>query len=54
MLNNRQDVINTLKTGMFPYIDGFQIKEKSEEESEKKKKKELTNFFNTLRKNQKA
>ena len=32
MLNNRQEVINAFKTGIFPYIDGFQIKEESEEE----------------------
>ena len=37
MLNNRQEVINAFKTGIFPYIDGFQIKEESEEESEEKK-----------------
>ena len=32
MLNNRQEVINAFKTGIFPYKDGFQIKEESEEE----------------------
>ena len=37
MLNNRQEVINTFKTGVFPYIDGFQIKEESEEELEESK-----------------
>ena len=39
MLNNRQEVIvtfKTFKTGISPYIDGFQIKEESEEEEEKK------------------
>ena len=35
LLNNRQEVIDAFKTGIFPYIDGFQIKEESEEESEK-------------------
>ena len=34
MLNNRQEVIDSFKTSIFPYIDGFQIKEKSEEELE--------------------
>ena len=37
LLNNRQEVIDAFKTGIFPYIDGFQIKEESEEESEEKK-----------------
>ena len=32
LLNNRQEVIDTFKTGICPYIDGFQIKEESEEE----------------------
>ena len=36
LLNNRQEVIDAFKTGIFPYIDGFQIKEESEEESEEK------------------
>ena len=39
MLNNRQEVIvafKTFKTGISPYIDGFQIKEELEEEEEKK------------------
>ena len=34
MLNNKQEVIDAFNTGIFPYIDGFQIKEESEEESE--------------------
>ena len=34
LLNNRQEVIDAFKTGIFPYIDGFQIKEESDEESE--------------------
>ena len=33
MLNNRQDVIHAIKTGIFPYGES-QIKEESEEESE--------------------
>ena len=37
LLNNRQEVIDAFKTGIFPYIDGFQIKEESEEQSEEKK-----------------
>ena len=35
LLNNRHKVIGAFKAGIFPYIDGFQIKEESEEESEK-------------------
>ena len=31
LLNNRQEVIDAFKIGIFPYIDGFQIKEESEE-----------------------
>ena len=34
LLNNRKEVINAFKTDIFPYIDGFQIKEESEEESD--------------------
>ena len=34
MLNNRQDIIDTFKTGIFPYINGYQIKEESEEEDD--------------------
>ena len=57
LLNNRQEVIDALKAGIFPYIDGFQIKEESEEEleeeleeeskeeSEKKTKDDLKSFF---------
>ena len=37
LLNNRQEVIDAFKTGIFPYIDGFQIKEESEEELEESK-----------------
>ena len=38
MLNNRQEVTDAFKTGIFQYIDGFQIKEE-EEESKKDVKK---------------
>ena len=38
LLNNRQEVIDTFKGGIFSYIDGFQIKEESEEESKNQKK----------------
>ena len=41
LLNNRHKVIGAFKAGIFPYIDGFQIKEESEEESEKKSEEEL-------------
>ena len=34
LLNIRQEVIDRFKTGIFPYLDGFQIKEESEEELE--------------------
>ena len=37
MWNNRQEVINAIKTGIFPCIQGFQIKEESEEKLEEKK-----------------
>ena len=66
MLNNRQDVIHAIKTGIFPYGES-QIKEESEEESEgeseeesekesekKKKKEKKHDFKNILRKNQRA
>ena len=49
MLNNRQEVIDAFKTGIFPYIDGFQRKieseEESKEESEEKMKNELKKFI---------
>ena len=41
LLNNRQEVIYTFKTGIFPYIDGFQIKEESEEKNLEKIKYEI-------------
>ena len=37
LLNNRQEVIDAFKTGIFPYIDGFQIKEEPEKELEEAK-----------------
>ena len=54
MLNNRQEVIDEFKTGIFPYIAGFQIKEESEEEleeeseeeSEEKKLEKIKDDFN--------
>ena len=46
MLNNRHKVIGAFKTGIFPYIYGFQIKEESEEESEKKSEEELKEYIN--------
>ena len=49
MLNNRQEVIDAFKTGIFPYIDRFQIKEESEEEledeSDKKKLEKIKDGF---------
>ena len=37
LLNNRHEVIDAFKTGIFPYIDGLQIKEEEEEEDDTKK-----------------
>ena len=34
MLNNRKEVTDAFKIGIFPYVDGFQIKEEEEEESD--------------------
>ena len=52
MLNNRQEVINAFKTGIFPYIDRFQIKEESEEEledeSDEKKLGKIKDGFKTF------
>ena len=53
LLNNRQDVIDTFKTGIFPYIDGPRIKKEpeeesggiSEEESEQKKVENIKDDF---------
>ena len=48
LLNNRQKVIDTFKTGIFPYIDEFQIREESEEESEEKNLEKITDEFKNL------
>ena len=40
MLDNRQEVTDAFKTGIFPYADGFQTEEESEEESEKESEEE--------------
>ena len=48
MLNNRQEVIDAFKTGIFPYADGFQIKEESEEERVKKFIKYIENESNGI------
>ena len=53
LLNNRQDVIDAFKTGIFPYIDGSRIKKESdeksggesEEESEQKKLEKIKDDF---------
>ena len=50
MLNNRQEVIDTFKAGIFPYIDGFQIKEESEEELEEELEEESEESENGLTK----
>ena len=63
LLNNRQEVIDAFKTGIFSYKDGFQKKEESEEESEEseeeseekkleKVKDDFKNLSNILRINQ--
>ena len=45
LLNNRQEVTDAFKTGIFPYIDGFQIKEETEEESEEEKVKKVFKYI---------
>ena len=39
MYNNKQRFIEAFKAGIFPYVDGFQIKEESEEEPEEQLEK---------------
>ena len=34
MYNNKQGFIEAFKAGIFRYVDGFQVKEESEEEPE--------------------
>ena len=46
LLNNRQEVINAFKTSIFPYIDGFQIREESEEQSEEESEEEQKKRIN--------
>ena len=45
MLNNRQEVIDAFKTGIFPYTDGFHIKEISEEESKEESEEKRSKKF---------
>ena len=45
MLNNRQEVTDAIKVGIFPYKDGFQKKEESEKESEEKKLEQTKDKF---------
>ena len=45
MLNNRQEVTDAFKVGIFPYKDGFQKKEESEKESEEKKLEQTKDEF---------
>ena len=52
LLNNRQDVIDAFKTGIFPHKES-QTKEESEEESEKKKMT-LKDLSIILRQNQRT
>ena len=39
LFNNRQEVIEAFKKGIFPYIDGFRIEEESEEEPKEESEK---------------
>ena len=48
LLNNRQEAIDALKTGIYPYIDGFQIKE-SEEELKEESKDDLQKFIEYIK-----
>ena len=41
MLNNRKEFVDAFKTRIFPYINGFQIKEESEEEWEEELKDDV-------------
>ena len=50
LLNNRQEVINAFKTGIFSIHRWISNKKRIR----RIRKKKLTNFLNTLRKNQKA
>ena len=45
MLNNRQEVIDAFKTGIFPNIDGFQIHKESEEEESEDDFKRLIKYI---------
>ena len=45
LLNNRQENIDTFKTGIFPYIDGFQTKGEPEEESKEKNLEKIKDDF---------
>ena len=47
LLNNRQEVIDVFKTGIFPYEAGFQ-KEKSEEESEALSEDDFKKFIENI------
>ena len=44
MLNNREEVIDPFKTGIFPYEDGFQ-KEESKEQSEEESEDDFKKFI---------
>ena len=52
LLNNRQEVIDAFKADIFPYIDGFQIKE--EDESEEKIKDGFKKFIEKIEKESKG
>ena len=44
LLNNREEVIDPFKTGIFPYEDGFQ-KEESKEQSEEESEDDFKKFI---------
>ena len=48
LLNNRQEAIDAFKTGIYPYIDGFQIKE-LEEELKEESKDDLQKFIEYIK-----
>ena len=45
MLNNRQEVIDAFKTGIFPSKDGFQIHKESEEQESEDDFKRLIKYI---------
>ena len=48
LLNNRQEVIDAFRTGIFSYIDRFQRKIESEEESKEESEEKMRDDFKKL------